>query len=186
MHMEELFSSRLRAFAVRTVNDATWTVTRATATDVETVRGTLEEAARRITAKGISQWQPGSFHAAVIAAAIARGEVYLAWQGDEAIGTLALQWADPVIWSDVPDDGSYVHKLAVREAYAGRGIGLWLLRWAEGAVATAGRQYLRLDCMAENTALCVWYRRAGFTDRGIVHGQGWSARRFEKAVHGSS
>ncbi len=145
----------------------------------------LEEAARWLTSKGIDQWRPGTFLGArrqSVAEQVDRGEVYLAKLDGQAIATLALQWSDKMFWGDVPDDAGYVHRLAIRRAYAGMGLGHQLLEWAERKVASAGKRYLRLDCMAENPGLNEYYKKAGFHYRGEVHGKGWSASLYEKKV----
>ena len=113
---------------------------------------------------------------------IAAGEVYLLRRGGAPVGMLLLQWSDRELWGDVPEDAGYVHKLAVRRAYAGEGLGREMLRWAEGEAAAAGKRYLRLDCMADNPPLRAYYERAGFEPRGVVYGAGWSACLYEKRV----
>ncbi len=142
----------------------------------------LGEAASWISAKGIDQWRPDQFQTV-----IDRGDTYLALLDGEAVGTLALQWDDAIderLWRDVSnmEEAGYVHRLAVRRAFAGKGIGQYLLNWAESMVAAAGKSYLRLDCMAENPALCAYYERVGLTYRGEVQEKGWKARLYEKRI----
>ena len=91
----------------------------------------LEEAAQWLVYLGIDQWQPGSFSRRRIADRIERGEMYLAQLRGRAVGTLALQWSDEETWGDVPADAGYVHGLAIRREFAGKGLGRELLRWAE-------------------------------------------------------
>ena len=159
-------------------------ILRAEPADLDTVVSILEEAAQWIIAKGIEQW-PATFPQhwrTRIAESIERREVYLAWLDGQPVGTLALQWSDRMVWGDVPDDAGYVHRLAIRRAFGGKGLGRELLGWAEDMVAVAGKEYLRLDCMAENPALMRYYERAGFVYRGRVEGQGWNASLYEKRV----
>jgi ribosomal protein S18 acetylase RimI-like enzyme len=81
---------------------------------------------------------------------------------------LALQRSDEETWGTVAGDAGYVHGLAIRRGFAGTGLGRELLRWAENMVAASGKKYLRLDCVAENTAFNEYYVRAGFGCRGRV------------------
>jgi ribosomal protein S18 acetylase RimI-like enzyme len=157
-------------------------VMQAQASHLGTVLSILTEAGEWLAAKGIPMWGPGRFRAQVIASSIERGEVYLAMQGRWAIGTIALQWSDTVIWGDDAGDAAYVHRLAIRRAFAGKGLGFHLLRWAESAAAAQGKRYLRLDCMAENPVLREYYERAGFEYRGETCGEGWTAARYEKCL----
>src|SRR5260370_39399149 len=102
-------------------------IVRATVADATTMLALHEEAARWLVARGIQQWLPGDFAVEPLVAQIGRGEAYLARIGGEPVGTFTLQWADPRLWGEQPDDAGYVHGLAVRRAYAGRGLGRVLL-----------------------------------------------------------
>jgi GNAT superfamily N-acetyltransferase len=75
-----------------------------------------------------------------------------------------------------------VHCLAIRRAFAGIGLGRYLLQWAEQRIAAVGKKFIRLDCMAENPALCAYYEQVGFTHRGETQGKGWKAALYEKKV----
>ena len=67
--------------------------------DVDTVVDILSEAARWVRDKGFEQW-PDPFPADVVAQAIARGELYLALDAGEPVGTVTLQWDDPLFWGE--------------------------------------------------------------------------------------
>lgn len=122
----------------------------------------------------------------IIASSLERGETYLSCINNEVVGTTTLQESDPLIWGDVPDEAFYVHRLAIRRTYAGRGLGLQLLCWAEEAARAVGKRYLRLDCWAGNDALRRYYESAGFSDRGEQFAGGFHCRLFDKAVSSCS
>lgn len=156
---------------------------RVQSSEIDTVVDILEEAASWLASRGIDQWRQGSFLGPrydSIADQVYRGEVYLATLDGEPVGTLTLQWEDKNFWGDVSDAAIYVHRIAIRRAYAGKGLGLRLLQWAESTAAKAGKSFLRLDCMAENSALCEYYEYAGFECRGEIQGKGWRGRLYEK------
>lgn len=153
-------------------------VRRAWSSELGIVVSILDEAAEWLVFKGIEQWEPGSF-AGRIAERTGRGEMYLAEMDGRPVRTLALQWSDEETWGDVPDDAGYVHGLAIRRGYAGKGLGCALLRWAENRVAASGGKYLRLDCAAENRALNEYYERAGFEHRGRVMVRGLEVSLYE-------
>lgn len=134
--------------------------------DLETVLSILEGAARWLASRGIDQWGPESSPRQRIVDCVERGEVYLFRVDGRPVGTLVLQWSDEETWGGVADDAGYVHGLVIRREWAGRGLGRALLKWAEDRAAAAGREYLRLDCAAENRALSAYYERAGFRRRG--------------------
>jgi ribosomal protein S18 acetylase RimI-like enzyme len=157
-------------------------VVRAGGSDLDTVLSILEEAARWLVCRGIDQWEPGSFSRRRIADRIERGEMYVARLAGRTFGTFALQWSDEEVWGDIPGDAGYVHGLAIRRSFAGKGLGRELLRWAEERAALSGMKYLRLDCRAENRDLNEYYERAGFRRRGRVRVWGFEVNLYEKRV----
>jgi protein-tyrosine phosphatase len=142
----------------------------------------LDEAAAWLVSRGIGQWLPGSFSEVTFRERIKRREVYLLWRAEEAVGTLTLQWSDPFFWGEQPPDAGYVHALAVRRSFAGKGLGRALLACAERLAASEGKQYLRLDCMTENPGLRAYYESAGFVHQGDRVGSVWSASLYQKTV----
>src|SRR5260221_14164686 len=136
-------------------------IVRATVADGTTILALHEEAARWLVARGIQQWLPRDFAMEPLVAQIGRGEAYLARIGGEPVGTFTLQWADPRIWGEQPDDAGYVHGLAVRRAYAGRGLGRVLLDSAGEKAAAPRKNHLRVDRMIEDTGLRAPFQAAG-------------------------
>ncbi|MCW3036180.1 MAG: GCN5-related N-acetyltransferase [Actinobacteria bacterium] len=127
------------------------------------VQGILAEAATWLASKGIDQWPAAGFREAGTLRRIRQGSVYLAYAAGEPVATITLDtWADPELWKGASDDAGYVHRLAVRRPWAGRGIGAALLDWAGQRVAASGGRWLRLDCMRDNQPLHDYYLRLGF------------------------
>jgi predicted N-acetyltransferase YhbS len=118
-----------------------------------------------------------------IAAAIERGEVYVAELDGEVVATVTLLWDDPMYWGERPPDAAYVHKLAVRHVCAGRRIGTAIVEWANATAAAAGRDFLRLDCNGDNPHIRAYYEQLGFEHRGdlVVGGRNMSI--YERPVH---
>jgi GNAT superfamily N-acetyltransferase len=137
----------------------------ARAEDLETVAGLLEEATLWVGELGHEQW-PFPYPRTDLAAAIGRGEVHLADVDGEAVGTITVLDDDPVYWGERPPDAHYVHKLAVRRDAAGRGIGAAIVEWADARAASAGRTFLRLDCLRDDPGIRAYYERLGFQHRG--------------------
>jgi ribosomal protein S18 acetylase RimI-like enzyme len=154
-------------------------VRRAGPEDVGEIVDILSEAARWLSARGIAQW-PDPFPRDRVAALTESGDFHLARVDGETVGTLALLWSDPTFWGERPEDAGYVHALAVRRTWAGRGLGRRLLVCAEEQVADAGRDYLRLDCRAENAALRRYYERHGFEPRGEVEVDEFTSALYER------
>ena len=160
-------------------------ITRATAADVDALTAIYEETERWQIARGIDPGLPPMPLRLIVARRVANASIYLARLGGAPAGTVTLAWDDRTVWPDAPEgDAGYVHGLAVARAFAGRQIGLHLLRWAEGFVAGQGKPFMRLDCNGDNPALRAYYEGAGYTHRDDVL-VGRLASRYEKALAGS-
>ena len=156
--------------------------------DVEAVADVLAEVSAWLQSKGIAQW-PARFSADFLLGYVERGELYVATEDGDVVGTLTLQWTDPPFWGDRQDAG-FVHRLAMRRSHTGSGRAL--LDWAEGQVAAKGRSFLCLDTLSSNTRLRRYYEDLGFRAVGEITGPAdhptdpalgqWRATLYEKAV----
>jgi GNAT superfamily N-acetyltransferase len=137
----------------------------ATAEDVETVGALMDEATAWVNVLGHEQW-PRPFPREQLAAAIGRGEVFVADADGESVATVTVLADDPTYWGERPPDALYVHKLVVRRDRAGRGLGAELVAWVDDRAADAGRRFLRLDCLRDDPGIRAYYERLGFEHRG--------------------
>lgn len=103
--------------------------------------------------------------------AIERGEVYLFQEQGEIIGMVAL-WERPTawdrdLWGERADEQRflYIHRLIVRNEFAGRGFGEQMLNEIK-RFAQAKEVDLRLDCLATNPTLLAFYERNQFVKAG--------------------
>ncbi len=139
--------------------------------DTPHVLAILTDAVFWLNSRGLPTIDPSTLDAVMIPA-VARGEVYLAWLNGAAVGTITLQWADPLNWGERPNDAGYIHKLAVIRAAAGNQIGAHMVAWAEDQIIAAGRGYSRLDFPASNPAMHRFYGQLGYELRGekVING----------------
>lgn len=156
-------------------------VKRARPYDVEVVLAVLADAAAWLRAQGIDQW-PDRFPADWVIAAIDREETWLAEVDGETVGTLVVQWEDPIFWPGYPANAGYLHRLAVRRH--GCGLGARLLTWAERHAAVNGKAFLRLDCVSWNQSLCAYYEQAAYEHVGDVTVGEYTQAQYEKRVGG--
>ncbi len=152
------------------------------AQDVAAVAALLDEATVWVGERGYEQWLL-PFPEEEIAAAIERGEVYVAELDGDAVATVTLLWDDPMYWPDKPADAAYVHKLAVSRACAGQRIGQAIVEWADRMAAAAGRDFLRLDCLRDNPGIRAYYERLGFEHCGDLSVNGRAMSIYERRVH---
>jgi ribosomal protein S18 acetylase RimI-like enzyme len=155
--------------------------------DAAAIVGLRNAAARRLVARGITQWSPDEVTSSTVAAQVPAGEWFVHEVDGRVAGCLRLIWSDDEVWggrSDADVPAGYVHGLVVDPALAPPGLGAALLAWAEEQVAARGRRLLRLDCVEGNGRLRRYYRERGFTEVGRRDFDGaWlPAVLFEKAV----
>ena len=111
---------------------------------------------------------------------IRSGELYLALtQDDQVAGAFKLKEKDHH-WAD---DGTalYVGAFAVNRKFKGLGIGQAMLNWAADDGRRRGKQFMRLDCMNEDTRLKQVYLDAGMEPRPQNPQVDWSAL-FERKL----
>ncbi|TME91882.1 MAG: GNAT family N-acetyltransferase [Chloroflexi bacterium] len=158
------------------------TVEPARTEELDLVLNLLEDASRWLLAKGVEQWHAGQWKREKIAAAMERGEVFLAWEGATVVATISLQWSDELLWPAAAGDAGYVHRLAVASDAHGRGLGRALLDWAGREIARRGRSQLRLDCACDNPGLRRYYEELGFRHRGDRPMGRYCASLYERAL----
>jgi ribosomal protein S18 acetylase RimI-like enzyme len=154
-------------------------IERAVAADVDAVAAILTEAADWVAGLDHPQW-PSPFPREQVVQLVERGELYVARLDGEVAATVTLQWSDVPYWGERPPDAGYVHKLAVRRDFAGRGVGHALVAWAEAETLAHGRSYLRLDCLAANPRIRRYYEELGFAGCGEIERGGLRMALYER------
>jgi GNAT superfamily N-acetyltransferase len=139
-------------------------IRQATAGDAGVLGEILQEAAAWADARGGAVlWQLDELRPERLAGEIARGQFFIAWSDTAPAGTVRFQLDDDEFWPDDPGDhAAYIHRLAVRRAFAGGAVSTALLTWARERTRAVGRRVLRLDCDADRTGLRNVYERFGF------------------------
>ena len=112
---------------------------------------------------GTTMWVEGELAVDRVAAEVDAGLFGVAECGGVLAGTVKFQLQDQLFWPDLmTDDSAFVHRLAVRRLYAGKGVSTALLQWAVDRARSLGKPYLRLDCDADRARLRAHYERFGF------------------------
>lgn len=136
----------------------------------------LKQVAQWMKDKGINQWrfllEGGDDDE--IKQAIADHSTYIVLNGSELIATFTLlpeqsEW-DQHIWGETfSSNDLYLHRLAVVPPHMRKGLGSSILNWIQSN-ARRKKQDLKLDCVAENTKLNIFYKSNSFELVGITDG----------------
>jgi GNAT superfamily N-acetyltransferase len=153
----------------------------AEAEEVHTVAAILDEATAFVATKGYEQW-PVPYPQEELRGRLAAGELYVVELAEELAAAFVLQHEDRPFWGDHAEDALYLHKLAVRRQFAARGLGAAIVAWAEAQTATAGKRFLRLDCMRDNPVIRAYYETLGFDLRGEGANERFAYALYEKRV----
>lgn len=123
--------------------------------------GIMTEAGNWLAGLGQPLWGPDEVTEQALGARPADGLVLVGYIAGEPVVTTLLDWQDDLFWPGKSDSG-FIHRLAIRRAYAGRGHAETLLGEAAAICRTSAKPYLRLDCVASRDKLRSFYERCGF------------------------
>ena len=156
-------------------------VRRARIEDVPVVAEMLDEATAFVKTMGRDQW-PVPFPHGELRQRIARGELYVVEVDGEPAATFTLLVDDPKFWGERPPDAVYLHKLAVRRAFAGQGLGVRIVEWVVSEAERRGRTFIRLDCQRDLPGIRRYYERLGFELRGELERGDFAWALYERRV----
>ena len=133
----------------------------------------LREAAVWAAERSIDVWSPLELCEETFEAAARAAELVIGYAGELPAATMLLQTDDRTYWpEELPGSALYLHKVAVRRAFAGHG---WLTRLVDFAAADAaarGIGLLRLDTILRPKLQAI-YEGHGFQrliEPPLVHG----------------
>ncbi len=90
-------------------------------------------------------------------------DFYISYQNGEPAACMALTDYDPIHWPDIPKGESlYLHKLAVKREYAGKGCSRELIDFAKALSYKNAISSIRLNCNGQRTKLREVYEKEGF------------------------
>ena len=127
------------------------------------------------------EW-PQPFPRDELAERIERGELFVVDLDGTPAATFTVLWDDVPFWGEQPPDAAYLHKLAVRPPFRGRGLGAQIVDWIERRASEAGRIYVRLDCRRDKARIRRYYERLGFEHRRDVDHPRFPAALYERPI----
>ncbi|MDN6885752.1 GNAT family N-acetyltransferase [Variovorax sp. CAN2819] len=156
--------------------------------EAATVAAVLDEAAQWIAGEGRPLWSAADVGLEREQRDTDAGGYFIAREGGEVAGVVRLDLEDPAFWPEMEAGTSlYLHKLAVRRAFAGRGVPSLLIDFARERAHDLRRPFLRLDCVADRAPLRALYERFGFSLHSVIQKGERAFARFEMRIraHGA-
>lgn len=143
------------------------TIVKASGEDIGLIQDILTQAVKYKVDHGDMAWGTKAYSEAEAKRLVDSGNAYVAMLGDEVVGTFLLQWEDDIIWDDHGSNAGYIHQLAIKNGFHGKGLGKQVINWAGQEAIKNGKEFLRLDCNDNNTGLCAYYEGQGFRQVGL-------------------
>ncbi|WP_062365147.1 GNAT family N-acetyltransferase [Variovorax paradoxus] len=148
--------------------------------DAEEIAAVLQEAAQWLSDGGRALWSGAEIGRERVLRDTSAGLFHVAREGGQLAGVMKFELEDPIFWPEIaPGTSAFVHKLAVRRAWAKKGISTELLSFARGHARALGRSYLRLDCVADRPGLRNLYEHFGFALHSVIRKGTVSFARYE-------
>lgn len=148
--------------------------------DAHEIASVLQEAAQWLSDGGRALWSGAEIGHERVLRDTNAGLFHVAREGEQLAGVMKFELEDPIFWPEIASGTSaFVHKLAVRRAWAKKGVSTELLSFARAHARALGRPYLRLDCVADRPGLRDLYEHFGFALHSIIQKGAVSFARYE-------
>lgn len=148
------------------MNMQTLSYSEASAEDMPVISEILKDATQRKLGYDDTVWGNEGWSDEEIQDSMDESTMYIVHSGEQVVGTVSLQWEDARSWGEQPPIAGYLHRLAIKDAYKGQGLGDAVVDWAAQQTLGKDRHLLRLDCEEGNTQLCAYYEKLGFVKVG--------------------
>jgi GNAT superfamily N-acetyltransferase len=90
-------------------------------------------------------------------------DCFIAYVDDDPLGGFVLLESDDFLWGPKSHLGVYyIHKLVVKDGYAGQGYAQKIMSWIDEYARNAGKEKLRLDCYEGRKYLMRLYTECGY------------------------
>jgi ribosomal protein S18 acetylase RimI-like enzyme len=154
--------------------------------ELATALSLFEAAAMKLRAKGINQWQhwidPTPDYVQWVKTGFDNKEYFFIEKADQLAGMFRLMYSDEAYWGKQTDSAAYLHSLVTKTEFEGQSIGSTVLATMTVYLRQKDVKYFRLDCKADNVALCNYYIRQGFVPvrtQAVAH---YTVQLFEKKL----
>jgi GNAT superfamily N-acetyltransferase len=154
-------------------------IVQANPNQVAEVSAVLQEVAVWLENKGIKLWEANELAPEKVENQVKTGMFWLAKIDNEIAGCVRFQTEDNEYWDDVPHtDSAFVHRVAVKRKFAGKGVAIAMLDWAKLNAKALNKSYLRLDC-DQREQLIKFYESQGFKFHSEKNRTPYTVNRYE-------
>lgn len=148
--------------------------------DAPMIASVLQDAARWLADGGRALWSGADIGHERVLQDTSAGLFHVARDGEQVVGVMKFELEDTYFWPEIlPGTSAFIHKLAIRRAWAKKGVSIELLTYARARAQQLERAYLRLDCVADRQGLRKLYEDFGFTLHSVVQKGATSFARYE-------
>ncbi len=160
----------------------------AAASDIDGIMKNIKQAQAYFKENGVNQWQNNYPNNETIKNDIEKGYGYVLEDNGEIIGTVAVSFDGEKTYDVIYDgewlsNGEYavIHRMAVGNAYKGRGLSSVLIKYIENICLDKGVHSIKIDTHNENISMQRVIKKNNFKYCGIIYVEDKSARlAFEK------
>lgn len=148
--------------------------------DAPMIASVLQDAARWLADGGRALWSGSEIGQERVLQDTTAGLFHVARDGEQMVGVMKFELEDAYFWPEVlPGTSAFIHKLAIRRAWAKKGVSTELLTYAGVRAQQLERAFLRLDCVADRQGLRNLYEDFGFALHSVVQKGATSFARYE-------
>lgn len=132
--------------------------------DIPIIEAILLDAVDWMTKSGVpNQWNESNVTWSALSKSYRINNFYIAYQNESPAACMALLDYDPTYWPDIPKGESlYLHKLAVKREFAGKGSSKELIDFAKNLAHSYCINTIRLNCNQHRIKLRAVYENACF------------------------
>lgn len=148
----------------------------------------LSDAIIRRKEDGSNQWQDGYPNPSVVSADIEHGCGYVITYKQAIVGYCAIMINNEPAYEDIEGQwqtsGDFVvfHRVAIAQAFLGKGISKVMLKFIEQFAADKQISSVRADTNFDNAAMLALFNKTGYIYCGEVYFRGSPRKAFEKVL----
>jgi len=148
---------------------------KATLEDMDDLMAIAGEASAYLRSCGVDQWQDNFPNPEVFARDISKGNCWLFTHEGKAAGVIVIYLEPEEDYRGIEGRGltegehyGVIHRVAVRDAYRGRGLSGEMMQLAEDIILGRGYPSVRIDTHEDNLTMQNMLKKRGYTNCGVV------------------